>query len=311
MRRSSSQVQQPVRRALGWVSVLRAVLVSGSGHSITSFAAEAAFFGSLALFPSVLVVVGVLRASRPAFGADAAAVGTADLGRLLRVVMTSHGRAAADAAQGLLETPSRRLLGVGTVAAFVVLARAMRSVNRGLHVIAGRERSPALKEWRDAALLAAFLLICGSLRLAAFTLGPFLGHAGKLDQQVSADAAGTVWSWLRWPASLLAVYGFGLLLLHQLGLPRSKHRRRQRTAGATVCVLGWVAATGLLPAYVALAGRYSPTLGSLGGGLIVLIWLYLLNLSLFLGRIQPGPGTRAGAACGAALRGQALARPTA
>lgn len=39
----------------------------------------------------------------------------------------------------------------------------------------------------------------------------------------------------------------------------------------------------MLPAYVALAGRVSPTLGALGGGLIVLIWVYLLVLSLFLG----------------------------
>ena len=48
-------------------------------------------------------------------------------------------------------------------------------------------------------------------------------------------------------------------------------------------MLGWAAATGLLPTYVALAGRISPALGSLGGGLIVLAWLYLLMLSLFLG----------------------------
>ncbi|PZS14470.1 MAG: YihY/virulence factor BrkB family protein, partial [Pseudonocardiales bacterium] len=37
------------------------------------------------------------------------------------------------------------------------------------------------------------------------------------------------------------------------------------------------------PIYVAIAAHVSPTLGSHGGGLIVLVWLYLMTLSLFLG----------------------------
>ena len=64
----------------------------------------------------------------------------------------------------------------------------------------------------------------------------------------------------------------------------STHRRwRISTPGALATVLGWTAATALLPIYVATAAHASPTLGSLGGGLIILAWLYLLNLSLFLG----------------------------
>jgi len=75
---------------------------------------------------------------------------------------------------------------------------------------------------------------------------------------------------------------FATLLLAQES-PRQPRRWRANAPGAVLTVLGWSAATGLLPVYVAVATHVSPTLGSLGGGLIVLAWLYLMTLSLFLG----------------------------
>lgn len=59
-------------------------------------------------------------------------------------------------------------------------------------------------------------------------------------------------------------------------------------------VLGWSAATGLLPIYAVVAANVSPTLGSLGGVRIVLAWLYLMIFRLLLGAElnsahQPGP----------------------
>lgn len=65
--------------------------------------------------------------------------------------------------------------------------------------------------------------------------------------------------------------------------PRRPRRRRASAPGAVLTVAGWCAATGLLPICVAIDAYVSPTLGSLGGGLIVVAWLHLMPLSLFLG----------------------------
>ena len=61
-------------------------LTSAGRDGITGRAAEAAFFAALALLPTVLTVVAVLRFERPAFGGDAAAKVSAGLAWLLRVV---------------------------------------------------------------------------------------------------------------------------------------------------------------------------------------------------------------------------------
>ncbi len=260
----------------------RRVLRAATSHDVTGRAAEAAFFASLALLPAVLTIVAVLRAERPAFGGDAAPRVSADLARLLRVVLTARGGVAADSADALLRTPSRGLLGVGTLVAVVVLARGMRSIQRGLTAISGIPARNAQREWVRAVLLAVTVLALGSVLLAAFTLGPLLGHSRQVGGDTADTVVHTVWVWARWPISALIILLFATLLLAQES-PRQPRRWRANAPGAVLTVLGWSAATGLLPVYVAIATHVSPTLGSLGGGLIVLAWLYLMTLSLFLG----------------------------
>lgn len=281
----SSELSPPAvqgSRALRTVATSRRVLAAANGHDVTGRAAEAAFFAALALLPTVLTLVAVLRAERPAFGSDAAPKVSADLARLLRVVLTSRGGVAADSADELLQTPSRGLLGLGTVVAVLVLARGMRSIQRCLTVISGAHARNARSEWIRAVLLAATVLAVGSLLLASFTLGPLLGHSSALGDETASNVLAGIWVWARWPLSAILVTLFATLLLAQEST-RTQRRWRGSAPGAALTVVGWAAATGLLPAYVAVAAQFNPTLGSLGGGLIVLAWLYLLTISLFLG----------------------------
>lgn len=220
-------------------SVVRATAVSAGRHGVPGLAAEGAFFLALALFPTVLTLVGLLRALRPALGGDAAALVTQALTRLLRVVLTARGSAAADAADQLLTAPSRGLLGLGTLVSLLVFARALRSLLRGLWLVAGMPPRRSAREWRTALLLAAVLLVATTLTLGGLTLGPLLGHRGDFGAPDGLSTGlGEVWLRARWPVGVLAV------------------------------VVG--AVTLLLPAYVSAVAAVSPTLGSLGGGLIVL-----------------------------------------
>lgn len=264
------------------LTAVRRVLASAGRHGVTGRAAEAAFFASLALLPTVLTVVAVLRFERPAFGGDAARQVSADLARLLRIVLTTHGDAAADSADSLLRTSSGSVLGFGTIVAVFVLARCMRSVQRALAVIAGAPARPGRQEWWRAVLLAVLILLIGSILLAWFTLGPLWGYSRQLGGERSASVLHAIWLWVRWPFGVGVVLGLAMVLLAQ-EFPKSRRRWRSGWVGAAVTVSGWAAATALIPIYVAVAARFSPTLGSLGGGLILLSWLYLMMLSLLLG----------------------------
>lgn len=249
---------------------------------VTGRAAEAAFFAALALVPAVLTLVAVLRVERPIFGGDAARLVSADLARLLRIVLTTSGTVAADSADSLLQTTASSLLGIGTVAALFLLARCLRSVQRALATIAGAPARSARHEWTRAVLVAALLLAIASVLLAGFTLEPLLGHSRQIGVGHDGNLLNTIWVWVRWPLVAAIILGLAILLLTQ-ETPRDLRRWRSEMPGAVFTIIGWAIATGLLPLYVSVAGRFSPTLGSLGGGLILLTWLYLLFMSLLIG----------------------------
>ena len=163
-----------------------------------------------------------------------------------------------------------------------VLARCLRSVQRGLAAIAGAPARSPHREWGRAVLLAAVVLSVGSVLLAGLTLGPLLGHSRQVSGEHADGVLHAVWVGGRWPLTAAIIVALAVLLLAQ-ETPRARGGWRVALPGACLAALGWAAATGLLPIYVALAAQISPTLGSLGGGLILLAWLYLMILSLLLG----------------------------
>lgn len=245
------------------------VLASASAHRLPALAAECAFFTALAVFPVLLTVVALLRAfgSMLGAGADVAAVG--GMTRLLRVVLTTRGSAAADAAGTLLSTSTGGVLTGGSVAALVLLVRALRSVLHGLATTSGRRP----RTWPAAAGLALLLLVGAATVTAVAVQDPLL--------LLDVPAGETLWRFLRWPAVMVALLAWAVLLL-RTGMRLGRGRGRPLAIGAATAVLGWLAASAVFPLYVSVTARVTASLGALGGGLILLVWLYLLMLSLLL-----------------------------
>ncbi|MDN5918109.1 MAG: YihY/virulence factor BrkB family protein [Pseudonocardia sp.] len=263
-----------------WTGTVATVLRSAAAHRLPALAGESAFFAALAVVPVLLTVVAVLSAAGSVLGPRADAAAAQGLTSLLRQVLTARGSTAAEAAGELLAGGSGGLLTGGSAVALLLTVRALRSVLHGLGVVAGRSGRP---HWYSALLLALVLLFGGSTVLAAVVLNP-LWVTGV-----------PVWHVLRWPVIAVALFAWALLVLRVgLGRPRA---RRGPVVGAAVATAGWIAASFLFPVYVAVAGRFTSTFGVLGGGLTLLVWLYLLTLSLHLGAetsvaLSPGSGTR-------------------
>lgn len=252
-------------RGTGRFDEVAALARSAASHRLPAMAGEAAFFAALAAFPMLLTVVAVLNAADSVFGPGVDVAAAEGLTSLLRLVLTTRGSTAADAADALLSEDDHGLLTVGSVVALVLMARALRSVLYGLGVVSGMSR----RSWLAAMALALVLLFGGAVVLAVAVLDP-LQMTGL-----------PVWRFLRWPVLAAALFGWAVLVI-RVGTGRARHRRRL-LVGAGIATAGWFAASSVFPLYVAVATRFTSTLGALGGGLILLVWLYLLMVSLYLG----------------------------
>ncbi|GAA4763829.1 YhjD/YihY/BrkB family envelope integrity protein [Actinomycetospora chibensis] len=161
------------------------------------------------------------------------------------------------------------LLTVGTVVALVLLVRALRSVLHALATIAGRRP----RTWRAATALGVLLLIGGATVTAAAVQDPLL--------VLDVPGGHLLWRLLRWPVVVLALVAWAVLVL-RLGMRLRRGTWRVSLTGAAIAVAGWLTASVVFPVYVSIVARLATGLGALGGGLILLVWLYLLMLSLYL-----------------------------
>jgi membrane protein len=67
-------------------------------------------------------------------------------------------------------------------------------------------------------------------------------------------------------------------------LPNVRQPRfRWISPGAVVALVAWVVASAAFALYVANFGSYNATYGTLGGAILLLVWLWIANCALLLG----------------------------
>jgi membrane protein len=101
------------------------------------------------------------------------------------------------------------------------------------------------------------------------------------DLGLSKDAFAFGWDYLRWPVLVLALIAWATTLCHVAPSRRTPWRRD--LPGGVLAALLWLLASFGFNLYLRLVVRGNPVFGALGGGLIVMSWLYLLSLSMVLG----------------------------
>jgi membrane protein len=90
------------------------------------------------------------------------------------------------------------------------------------------------------------------------------------------------WRFLRWPVALALLIAWATTLYH-VAPNRARTLWREDVPGAALTAVLWLASSLGLHLYLQVAADGNPVFGILGGGLILLIWLYLLSLSLLVG----------------------------
>ena len=259
--------------------VLRRTATEFSEDNLTDWAAALTYYGLLALFPALIALVSIV-------GLFAEPQSTSQ--KLTEIVTQIGPSSAASTFSGPIEsiTSNRSAAGilfvVGLMAALWSASGYVGAFMRASSVIYETPEGRPIWKLRPLQMLVALVivLLVAILMLSLVLTGPIVDAvAGPLG--ISSTAT-TIWDIAKWPVMLAIVLGIIGLLYY--ATPNVKLRGfKWVTPGAILAVVVWLIASAGFAFYVANFGSYDKVYGSLGGVVVVLIWLWITNLALLFG----------------------------
>jgi membrane protein len=249
----------------GWWAALKRTFGEFREDNLTDWAAALTYYGVLAIFPALIVLVSILglvgdSATQPLLdnlGSVAPGPAKDIFTNAIKNLQGDQGAAGVLFVVGLL---AALWSASGYVAAF------MRASNSIYDMPEGR---PIWKTLPVRVGLTVVLLVLLALTTIAVVL------TGGLAQRVGdlvglGSTAVTVWNIAKWPVLLLIVsFMFALLYWAAPNVKQPGFR--------------WLIASAAFAFYVANFGSYNKTYGALGGVVVFLVWLWISNIVILLG----------------------------
>jgi membrane protein len=264
-------------KARSWGGVLKRTVTEFREDNLTDWAAALTYYGILAIFPALLVLVSILgligdSATQPLIdNLSEVAPGPAQE-IFTSAIENLQGSSGAAGIFFIVGLAGALWSASGYVAAF------MRASNSIYDMEEGR---PVWKTLPTRVGLTVVLLALLAISAVAVTL------SGGLAKEVGglvglSDTAISVWNIAKWPV-LLVVVSFMFALLYWAA-PNVKHPKfRWISPGGVLAVIGWVIASLAFAFYVANFGSYNKTYGALAGPIVFLVWLWISNIMVLLG----------------------------
>ncbi|RZE86626.1 ribonuclease BN [Streptomyces albidoflavus] len=257
--------------------MLRRTVAEFQDDELADRAAALTYYGVLALFPGLLVLVSLLGVA-----------GESTTRRVLESIKKMTPGPARDVVTSAVEGV-QGAGGVGSLLAVVGVLAALwsasgyvgafiRSSNAVYDMPEGRPVWKVLPV-RVGITVALVVMAVGSALIVVFT-GDLARRAGSL--LGIGDTALTVWSIAKWPVLLLLVIGMIALLFW--AAPNTKGPGfRWVTPGSFLALVIWLLASAGFAVYVANFGSYNKTYGALAGVVVFLVWLWISNIAILLG----------------------------
>jgi len=263
------------RVSIGWWELIKRTAKETYEDDCLGLAAQLAYYFILALFPALLFLLALasffpIDQVTDEVMRGLATVAPPDVVQLI----TEQMRRISDSDQG-------GLLTLGILGALWSSSSALVGLISALNTAYDITDSRPWWKVRLLAIalttaLAIFLLLSSTLVIA----GPEI--AGKLADTFGLGAAFT-WTWniLQWPFALMLVIT-ALALVYYYG-PDIRQEWVWFSPGAALATLLWLGISLGFRAYLQYAGDYNATYGTIGGVIILLLWLYLSGFAILVG----------------------------
>jgi membrane protein len=260
-----------------WRDVLGRTFREFKQDNLTDWAAALTYYGVLAIFPMLIVLVSVLgligtSATQPLLtnlGQVAPGPAQQIFSSAIKNLQSSQGAAGVLFVVGLL---GALWSASGYVAAFMRASNSIYDIEEGRPI------------WKTAPVRVGVTLVLVIL-LAVTAVGVIA--TGGLAKQIGnvigvSGTALTVWDIAKWPVLLLLV-SLMFSILYWASPNVKQPGFRWVTPGGLVAVVVWVIASAAFALYVAGFSSYNKTYGALAGVIVFLVWLWISNIAVLLG----------------------------
>jgi membrane protein len=263
----------------GWLATLKRTATEFRDDNLSDWAAALTYYGLLSLFPALLALVSLVGL----FGDPKA---TTD--KVTEIVTAIGPESGAETFQGPIESITSNR-GAASLTLILGLATALWSASayvgafiRASNVIYETPEGRPFWKLRPLQLLVTLTMI---VMIAVVALGLVL--TGPIVEAVAepigvSGVALTIWDIAKWP--VLAVLFITMIAVLYYASPNAKLRGfRWVTPGSLVAIVIWLVASAAFALYVANFGSYDKTYGTLGGLIVLLVWLWITNLAILFG----------------------------
>jgi membrane protein len=260
-----------------WFGVLKRTVAEFKEDNLTDWAAALTYYGILALFPGLLVLVSLIglagahTAQSLIDNIASSAPGSAKdiITNAIRNLQNSRGSATIVFIVGILGALWSASAYVG---AFSRAANAIYEVGEGRPVWKLRPQ--------QIAITFVMVVMVAISAIAVVVTGGLADQAGKL--LGIGHTAVQVWDIAKWPV-LVVLVSIMIAVLYWASPNVKQPGFRWISPGSMLAVVIWIAGSAAFAFYVANFGSYNKTYGSLGGVIVFLIWLWLSNVAILLG----------------------------
>jgi membrane protein len=264
-------------------ALLRTLVAESNDDRLLGLAAETAFFAVLSIFPGLLIAAGLLGLLDVVVGADLAAGARNQVVGTLDLLLTDEASAAVAGVEDLFRNSSGSLLTFATIGALVTLSSAFAVIIDALNeAYDTSERRSFLRRRLLGLAMSIATMVAVVLALAVLVVGPLFGRGEDLAALVGLGPVFSfAWDVLRFPVLFAGLVVWATGLYHFA--PSNRPGWRASLPGALTTAALWIVASLGFHLYLVLLPEGNPVLGAFGGGVIVMIWAYLLSLALLLG----------------------------
>ena len=255
------------------IAFVKKLYVRFQADEVTALGAEFAYHLLLALFPFLIFLVTVLSYT-PLLQPDA-------LEDLLRILPTDAYEVVETTLTEITAVNRPNILSISVVLAVWSSSNGFMAITRGLNRAYDSKETRRFYTVRLMAILFTVLIAFSILlEMVAIVFGDML--IAEFSKRLCWSCSGVTISHI-----LQIVLPVGMLLLMFLFLytviPNRKLRVRDVLPGAVFTSVVWVIASMLFSAYVNNFANFARLYGSLGGVIVLMLWLYLSSMVMLIG----------------------------